>query len=303
MTDQVKEVSIALGDTVAERLLKERVVTRPRIRLNFADYPVIIKAFVPMVRAQAFDIGELSLVTFLQALEAGKPLRLLPIVINGFMHHSSMFYNPAHGPLTPQELKGKRVSVRSYTQTMGMWARGILKEQYGVFSDEVTWICREEAHVAEYKCPTNVEIRKDASDAKLLDSGEVCAAIVSAAKMKDARFKPLLPHPEAAAAAWYAKHNTVMINHLVAVTEEFLRKDPSAVQDVYDMLCHAADMTREERKKDGLSAVGYGADRIWNGGAIQLGMQYSIEQKLISRTFQKNEIFADVTESSSRFGL
>jgi len=297
MTDSVREISIALGNTVSERLLKEQKITRPGIRLNFADYPVIIKAFAPMVREQAFDIGELSLVTFLQALDAGKPLRLLPIVVNGFMHHSSICYDPRHGKLTPESLVGKRVCVRSYTQTMGMWVRGILMEQFGVSSDTVEWICSQEPHVKEYQCPPNVKIKSDLGDLEqLLISGEAAAGIIAAMNVKNENFKPLLPDPEVAAKAWHEKHNTVMINHVVAVTESFLEKDPAAVQAVYDMLREATDATREIRKKDGLSAVGYGADRIWNGGAVQLGMRYSMEQKLITRTFEKNEIFAPVKE-------
>jgi len=296
MVDHVREISIALGDSPAERLLKENKITCPRVHLNFADYPVIIKAFAPMVRKLAFDIGELSLVTFLQAIEVGKPLRLLPIVINGNMHHGSIFYDPAKGLLAPADLKGRRVSVRAYTQTMGMWVRGVLKEQYGVPLDEVTWVCREGAHVSEYKCPPNVEIKEGAKESNLLNSGEVCAIIASAANVKDAGLKPLLPDAAAAAAEWYSKHETVMINHMVVVTEEFMREDPSAVQDVYDMLRKATDMISAERKNGGLSAVGYGADRIWSGGAMQLAMQYSIEQKLLSRAFDKSEIFAEVVE-------
>jgi len=296
MVDQVTEISIALGDRPAERLLKENKVTCPRVHLNYADYPVISRAFAPMCRKLAFDISELALVTFLQALEAGKPLRLLPVVISGNMHHGSIFYDPAKGVLTPKDLKGRRVGMRAYTQTTGMWARGVLKEQYGVPLDEVTWVSWEGAHVAEYQCPPNVEIKEGVKELDMLRSGDVCAILASAANVKDKGLKPLIPDADAAAAEWYAKHKTVMINHMVVVTEEFMRKAPSAVQDVYDMLRQATDMTSSERANGKLSAIGYGADRIWDGGAIQLAMQYAIEQKLLSRTFNKNEVFAEVAE-------
>lgn len=296
MVDNPRKISIALGNSPAELLLKEHKVTCPRVQLNFADYPVIIRSFAPMVRNLAFDIGELSLVTFLQALEAGKPLRMLPVIINGNLHHGSIFYDPTKGPLAPGDLIGRRVGVRSYTQTMGMWIRGVLQEQYGVSPEEVTWVCREEAHVAEYRCPPNVEIRKDAKELELLASGDVDAIITVAANVQGTAAKPLLPDADTAAAAWYAAHRTVMVNHMVAVTEEFLQKDPSAVQDVYDMLRKATDMTCPEREGGGPSAVGYGADRIWSSGAIQLAMEYSIQQKLLSRTFGKSDIFAEVAE-------
>ena len=294
MVDQVREISIALGDYSVARLLKENEVTCPRVKLNFADYPVINRAFAPMVRTLAFDVSELALVTFLQALDAGKPLRLLPVVVVGRLHHGSILYNPEKGPLTPADLKGRRVGMRAYSQTTGMWVRSILQHQYGVPMDEVTWVGTEGANVAEYKGPPNVEIREGAKEMDMLSAGEVCAVLGGAKKAKDRGFKLLIPDAEAAAAEWYAKHKTVMINHMVAVTEEFMRKDPSAVRDVYHMLCQATDMTASEREGGKLSAVGYGPDRIWDGGAIQLAMQYSIEQKLISRTFDRKEIFAEV---------
>lgn len=290
----MKELSVALGDTPAEKLIKEGKLSRREVKLRFAQYTNIIQAFAPMVREQAFDVGELSLVTFLQALEAGKPLKLLPVVINGFMHHSSLFYLPDNGFQSPETLPGKSVFVRSYTQTMGMWVRGILSEQYGVSPDTVRWVCNQEAHVKEYTPPANVTITAR-DGAELLGSGEVSAAIVAAYNVKDPRWSPLIPDPDKAAEKWYRKHQTVMINHVVAVTEAAVRDCPEGVQAVYDLLCEATDITQEERgRKQGLSAVCHGADRIWNGGAIQIGMQYSMEQRLLSRSYSRKEIFLDI---------
>lgn len=295
MANPVTEISIAIGDRAPELLIKEGKVHCPRIKLHYADYPVISRAFAPMVRELAFDISELALVTFLQALEAGKPLRLLPIVISGQMHHGSIFYDPAQGELTPEALVGKRVGMRAYTQTTGMWVRGILSEQYGVPLDEVTWVSWEGAHVAEYNPPANVVIRAGMKELEMLKTGDVCAILATAKNVKGANLSPLIPDAKAASAQWYEKHKTIPINHMVVVTEDFMEKNPLAVKDVYDMLCQATDMTAHLREGK-ITSIGYGADRIWDSGAIQLAMEYSIEQKLISRTFTREEIFAPVVD-------
>jgi hypothetical protein len=52
--------------------------------------------------------------------------------------------------LTPADLKGKRVGIRSFTTTTGAWIRGILANDYGVDLDSIRWITFEEPHVAEY---------------------------------------------------------------------------------------------------------------------------------------------------------
>lgn len=297
MTNSVHSVSIVLGDTPPVKLIKKNEITSSRVKLNFIEYPTIHKAFAPMVRNLAFDVCEIAAVTFFQALEAGKPLRLLPVVLAGRMHHGSLFYYPKNGTLTPRDLKGRKIGVRAYSQTTGMWVRGILREQYGISSDEIIWVTTEEAHVAEYKNPPNVEIHEGADLVEMLLSSEISAVITSPKSVKDKGLSCVIPGVDSAAAEWYEKHKTVMINHMVAVTEELFQKDPHAVQEIYDLLRKGIDMTSLDRSGGAMSAVGYGIDNIWNGGALQKAMQYSLEQKLISRVFDKNEIFADVFDN------
>ena len=43
-------------------------------------------------------------------------------------------------PLAPNGLEGKRIGIRSYTQTTGIWVRGILQHEYGVDLNKVTWV-------------------------------------------------------------------------------------------------------------------------------------------------------------------
>ena len=46
--------------------------------------------------------------------------------------HSMLAYNPERGPLSPDQLAGKRVGMRSYSVTTATWVRGILADDYGV---------------------------------------------------------------------------------------------------------------------------------------------------------------------------
>ena len=81
--------------------------------------------------------------------------------------------------LTPGELNGKRVGVRAYSQTTGVWVRGFLAEDYGVDLQSITWVTFEEPHLAEYREPANVE-RAPAGKAlkQMLLDGEIDAAIL-----------------------------------------------------------------------------------------------------------------------------
>jgi 4,5-dihydroxyphthalate decarboxylase len=49
-----------------------------------------------MVRENAYDAGELAIVTFLQAKAFGKPYVLLPAPISGRFQHHCIGYNIEH---------------------------------------------------------------------------------------------------------------------------------------------------------------------------------------------------------------
>ena len=294
MNNTPHEVSIVLGDSPAALPIKDGRISTPGLQLNFTQFEKINKAFKPMVRDLAFDVCEMAAVTFFQALAAGKPFRLLPVALVGKLHHGSLFYDPNNGPLKPEDLAGRRVGVRAYSQTTGMWVRGILHEQYGVPLDQVTWVTTEDAHVAEYVNPSNVIKDEGANLVEMLRTNEVSAIIMGPSQSKGLGLQQLIPDVEAASAAWYNKHHTVPINHMVIVQEDFLKKDPEAVKAIYDMLCKGIDQSRAGKTGGALSAVDYGMDKIWNGGALQLAMEYAVDQKLIPRVYNKEEIFVNI---------
>ena len=78
----------------------------------------------------------------------------------------------------PEDLAGKRIGVRAYSQTTGVWLRGILLDTYGVDHRSITWVTEEDAHVQEYRDPANVVRIAPGQDLKaMLLSGEIDAAI------------------------------------------------------------------------------------------------------------------------------
>jgi 4,5-dihydroxyphthalate decarboxylase len=281
----VHELKMVFGNYPHTIPIKEGRIGNPRIKPNFIEYDAVHDAFDAMVESQPFDVCEMAIATYFQALDNGKPIRLMPVVMMGRFHHGSLWYNPANGPLAPADLKGRRVGLRAYTQTTGLWVRGVLKEQYGVSSPDVTWVTTEKPHVAEYTNPSNVELQEGASFMEMLRSGEV-AAVISG---KAAGMQKLIPNIDAAVDEWYAKHQTVPINHMVTVTENLLQKEPAIVQDVYDMFKRGYEEFKSSPDYPSRSAVCVGVENVWE--ALRTAMEYAYEQKLISRVFDKNEVF------------
>src|SRR5205823_3598288 len=122
--------------------------------------------------------------------------------------HQCALMNAALGSLAPKDVEGRRIGVRSYTQTTGVWVRGILQHEYGVDLSRVRWICNDEAHLAEYRDPPGVERLPPGAkkiDQMLLD-GEIDGAILGADLPNEPHVRHLIADPHAAARAWANKH-------------------------------------------------------------------------------------------------
>jgi len=78
--------------------------------------------------------------------------------------------------------------------------RGILAEDHGVDCSRITWVTFEEAHVAEFRDPPNVERAPAGSKLEeMLLAGEVDAMVSGDAPVTDSRIVPVIPEADAAA--------------------------------------------------------------------------------------------------------
>ncbi len=273
---------LAIGDYPHTLPLKRGEVVSDWLKLDFIDVKPMHKAFKPMVREHAYDASEMALVTYFQAKEHGKGLRLLPAAMLARFQHHTMLHNAERGRLTPAELPGKRVGVRSYSQTTGAWLRGILQNDYGVNFSDVKWVTFEDGHVAEAKDPLGVE--RSAKDmTQMLIDGELDAAIYGAAIPDDKRLQSVIPNPETAAKEWFAKHRLVPVNHMVVVTEKFADANPKTVAELYRML--EAGWKAAGAK----SEIPFGKDA--NTRCLELLMRYAAQQDLVSREIQTAEFW------------
>ena len=195
----VTTLSAAFDDYPHTLPLKRGEIASPRVAFNFSDIRPANRFFKPMVRELKFDVSEMAIATYVQAKAYGKPLVLVPATVMGRFQHGTILCNAAR-PLTPAELGGKRVGVRSYSQTTAVWVRGILENDYGVDLGKVRWVTFEDGHVAEYHEPAGVErAGADKNLLKMLREGELDAAIYGADLPSDPTLKSLIPDAEAAA--------------------------------------------------------------------------------------------------------
>ena len=279
------ELTVLLGNYPHTRLLKEGAVTVPGVDCRFVESAPLYPAFARMVRSLEFDVCELALATYLQARDAGVPVTLLPVVLIGGTHHQSLTRLPESPQLNVYQLVGGRVGVRSYSQTTGLWVRGLLREEYRIEASDITWVTTEEPHVAQYREPDFVLRSPSGSGsvAELLRDGEVQAAVLGPRAIggQGQGLVPLVPDAEAAGLAWVERHRTVPANHVLVVRDDVLRSDPEAVRALFGALRQAVAATAASRDD---TPAGRAVTAGWSdelARCLGIAGRYALEQQLI----------------------
>jgi 4,5-dihydroxyphthalate decarboxylase len=241
--------------------LKDGTVKPKTFEFEFVEVEPLIAAFRRMVRGNEFDICEMAITTYICAKEHRKPMTAVPVFIVRAFHHGAILANAKAGIRIPKDLEGKRVGVnRGYTVTTGVWARGVLQEEYGVDLSKITWVLSGDEHVAEYKPPANVvPIAPGKKMDEMLASGELAAAIGVEVDSPDV--KPLIPNALEAGLDALRRHGHYPINHLVVIKDELIARHPHLAADVFNTFAEAKRLY-VERLKAGLIEKPTGVDKV-----------------------------------------
>jgi 4,5-dihydroxyphthalate decarboxylase len=245
--------------------------------LRFEPFPVINRAFAPMVRTQCFDVCEMAIGTLLMARAAGSDLVLLPVVMASRFQNGALLRLASQG-FGPGDLAGRRIGVRSYSQTTSLWLRGILAEEYGLRADQVRWVTFEDAHVAGVRDPDWAERAPAGSDMlAMLRDGRLDAAIFGNDLPSGADLATVFPDPEAAGQAFFARHGLKPVNHMVVVRDAVARQ-PGAVRGLLDVFRAAGNP--------------FPFGRAALDPAVALALRYAGEQGLLARKLTLEAVWA-----------
>ena len=282
-----------LVDYPTTKAMKDGRVTSDLVTLDYCGPKAAHDGFKPMVRENLFDAGELAIVTYLQARTFNKPYIMLPAPVLGRFQHHCVGFNRELGLLNPKDIEGKKVGVRTYAQTTGLWVRGILQHEYGVDIDKVTWMTVGDGHLAEFSDPANCQRLPKGSDiGQMMLSGELAAAIMGNDMPDDPRIERLVPNPHVAAKDWYAREGCIPINHVFVVHERICQERPDVVREIWRMLKESRALAPE-----GSTATTPPLGIESNRKGLQLAIDWSYDQKIIPRRMSVDELFNDVTAS------
>ncbi|HEX3244689.1 MAG TPA: ABC transporter substrate-binding protein [Chloroflexota bacterium] len=306
----LKTAIATYGHTAA---LKDGSVKPSGIDLDFVEVAPIIGAFRRMVRTLEFDVCEMAITTYLCARDHGKEFTAIPVFPVRAWHHGATSYNTSSGVQKPADLSGKKVGVRAYTVTTGVWARGILASEYGVDWDKTTLVIADEEHVAEYQAPSNVQKAPEGANlADMLAKGDLAAGI-GLGKIDSPDVKPMIPNAQEAQAEWYKKTGIYPINHMIVIRNSVLQANPGVADELFNAfkaskevflgrLSSEAELSPEEqtlaasRKLVGEDPVPYGVEA--NRKALEAIIKFASDQKIIKGSVSPEEIFVPSTAKS-----
>jgi 4,5-dihydroxyphthalate decarboxylase len=293
--EKIETLSACFGTYPHTQPLKNGQIKSDRVTLRFTEVDPINKAFRMMVREQRFDVSEMAIVSYLQAKAYGKPLMLLPATMMGRFQQGALLHNAERGTLRPEDLAGRRVGVRAFSQTTGVWIRGILWKDYGLDLSRVNWVTFEDAHLAEFHDPPGVERAAAGKDmTSMLLEGELDAAIYGGVMPTDLRLKSVIPDPEVAAREWYKKHGTVPVNHMVVFKADLSKSNPGVVGEVFRMLLDGKKAAGLP-KPGAIDTIPFGFDAV--KPPLDLMSSYAFEMKLIPRRYSVEELFDETARA------
>lgn len=296
----------AVGNYGHTKPLKDGTAVSPRFEMNHVDVSPVTSIFRRMVRNLEFDVSEMALSTYLCARAHGKAFTGIPVFLTRSFYHGGIVYNAKSGIKTAADLAGRRVGVRGYTVTPGVWTRGMLQTVYGLDLNSVTWVLSGDEHVAEYVAPSNVVSSPNNDLVTMLLSGEIDAAIGAGAN-DSPDIKPLFPDAQDADAQWFQDTGLYPISHMLVVKNQQLADNPWLAGELFS-LCQAAkkpyleflhagaDLTPADQALLNLGKI-VGDDPIPYGvessrKTIETFIQFNVDQQVIPKTVDVDAVFA-----------
>jgi 4,5-dihydroxyphthalate decarboxylase len=265
--------------------------------------------------AGKFDTGEFSLAMYLALKSRGAPFIAIPVFPNRKFRQSYIFV-PENSPLKePAQLKGKKVGIPSWLNTAGLWARGILSDEYGVKAQDIHWIMPRKNKV-DIALPAGTRLDVVASEASLaarMLKGEFDAIIVPDFP-EEQGWRRLFADSKAVEQDFYKRTGIFPTSHAITFHTAYLEKHPIAAQEMFDACVEAknlalrddADATysnfvwnrqvwEEQQAVMGADPWKFGIKH--NEKVLKTIIRFADEQGLLAKTITIDDLFIRIDEA------
>jgi 4,5-dihydroxyphthalate decarboxylase len=303
LADYHRTRPILSGDVTAEGI---RLIPRPAVPGEACLRPVY----------EEFDIAEMSLSWYVMARCRGEPVVALPVFPMRMFIHPYIFCSSSSDIHAPEDLEAKRIGMDQYRLTVGLWARGILKEFYGVRPEETFWFTSE-PEGAGFQLPKEVRLTvREQSVESLLLKGEIDALIAPNVPPSftagDPRIRRVFKDCRTEITEYFRKTKIFPITHTVVLRESLVAEHPWIVNSLVHTFVEAEKacrkayeypkrlafptavlMLEEEEETFGKDPFQHGLGPQ-NHIVLEKFLQYAVEQGYISHHPELRDLFAPV---------
>ena len=202
-----------------------------------------------MLDEKAFDICEMGMAPLVTAHSQGVPLVAIPVFHYRRFRHPYIFCRGAAGIETPADLAGRRVGVRRLNLSAGLWARALLRHDYGVNLNDITWVVTVDVPLRDsVRNHLNVEVvRSGESLEDLLARGDIDAMIEASSLSPEAREKAgvrrlLGEDTRQLEVDYYARTGFFPIMHTIALWREVAERHEGLCQALHEAFLRAREV-------------------------------------------------------------
>jgi len=315
-------ITIASGEYDRIRAIRDGTV---KVEGCAVTYHVVEpnQLFVRNLKAQEFDVSEMSFSTYITLRDQGRAhYTAIPVFLSRAFRHSAIFVRTDRGIASPADLKGKRIGTPEYLTTMLVWMRGLLSDEYGIKPSGLRWrlggLEQPARDAVKIEPIAGVEIEPippGKTLAGMLADGDLDAVFSarppSCFLRGAANVARLFPDYRTAEQAYYRKAGIYPLMHAVGIRNSLAEQHPWMAKNLFDAFAKAKAMAVADFEK--LSAFAltlpwieaeYRATQavlgedIWpygveaNRKAIDTLCRYLHEQGFTTRQMRAEELFA-----------
>jgi len=267
---------------------------------------------------EEFDIAEMSFSWYVMARAKKEPVIALPVFAQRMFIHPYIVGSASANIRRPEDLKGKTVGMEQYRFTVGLWARGILKEVYGVSPEEMRWVtsCDEGAG---FRLPTNIELTLQKQEVELLLLDKKIDAVIApntltSFRAGDPRINRVFRDCRNEIQRYFQKTKFFPMTHIVVIRESLLADHPWIAHSLFNAFVEAERVCRqaynyakrlafptavlileEEEQAFGKDPFEHGLTPA-NQVVVETFLKYAEEQGYISSQPTLNELFAPIED-------
>jgi 4,5-dihydroxyphthalate decarboxylase len=317
-------LTLACGDYEIVRALKEGIVKPDGIDLTVVTEMDSTSRHWRFLRNREFDIAEVSCSSYMLARDNDFPIQAIPVFLHRRFRHGFVFTNTQKGIVSPKDLIGKKIGVKSFQATAILWLRGILEHEYGVPHKSIEWFAELDEDV-EFTPPADLKlIRLDHSQSieTMLLNGELDAVLhtdlIKPLVDKDPRVARLFPDYKNEEISYFKRTGIFPIMHVMGIKQEILDRHPWVAINMYQAFEQAKEIAiarmenprivplawyreawEEQEEILGSDPWEYGLTDV-NRHTLDTLAGYSFEQGLIRSKPVLDDIFVDVSQGRKR---